>query len=81
MNNEKVTHRVVTFLTREQVDFLDKLEKDMMFSNGKSVSRSQILQNLAGLLAKTNMNAAGVKNNEELKGKIQAALMHIENTA
>jgi len=74
MSKKPVTHRVVTFLTREELDFLDKLEKDVMFSSGKYISRSQILQDMAELLAKTKMNATGIKDNQELKSKIQEAI-------
>ena len=68
------THRVVTFLTREELEFLDKLEKDMMFSTGRHLSRSQILQDMAELLSKTRMNAIGIKSDDELKKKIQEAI-------
>jgi hypothetical protein len=71
----KNTHRVVTFLTREEMDFLDKLEKDMMFSSGKSVSRSQIIEDLAELLKATGMNANGIASNEDLKKKILGAIV------
>jgi hypothetical protein len=71
----KNTHRVVTFLTREEMDFLDKLEKDMMFSSGKSVSRSQIIEDLAELLKATGMNANGIASNEALKKKILGAIV------
>lgn len=74
MNKKPITHRVVTFLTREELDFLDKVEKDVMFSSGKYISRSQILQDMAELLAKTKMNAVGIKDNEVLKTKIQEAI-------
>lgn len=74
MSKKPITHRVVTFLTREELDFLDKLEKDVMFSSGKYISRSQILQDMAELLAKTKMNATGIKDNEELKAKIEEAI-------
>ena len=71
----KNTHRVVTFLTREEMDFLDKLEKDMMFSSGKSVSRSQIIEDLAELLKATGMNANCIASNEALKKKILGAIV------
>ena len=74
MSKKILTHRVVTFLTREELDFLDKLEKDVMFSSGKYISRSQILQDMAELLAKTKMNATGIKDNQELKTKMQEAI-------
>lgn len=74
MKKDVSTHRVVTFLTREELEFLDKLEKDMMFSTGRHLSRSQILQDMAELLSKTRMNAIGIKNDDELKKKIQEAI-------
>ena len=78
MKKDINTHRVVTFLNRQEIDFLDKMEKDMMFSTGKHISRSQILQDMAELLAKTRINAAGVKDNLELKQRIQNAFGRIE---
>ena len=74
MKKNVSTHRVVTFLTREELEFLDKLEKDMMFSTGRHLSRSQILQDMAELLSKTRMNAIGIKSDDELKKKIQEAI-------
>ena len=78
MKKDIDTHRVVTFLNRREIDFLDKMEKDMMFSTGKHVSRSQILQDMAELLAKTKIDAAGVKDNLELKQRIQDAFGRLE---
>ena len=74
MKKDVSTHRVVTFLTREELEFLDKLEKDMMFSTGRHLSRSQILQDMAELLSRTRMNAIGIKSDDELKKKIQEAI-------
>lgn len=68
------TRRVVTFLTREELEFLDKLEKDMMFSTGKHISRSQILQDMAELFTKTRMNAKNVKNDQELEERMLEAI-------
>ena len=74
MKKNVSTHRVVTFLTREELEFLDKLEKDMMFSTGRHLSRSQILQDMAELLSRTKMNAVGIKSDDELKKKILEAI-------
>lgn len=78
MKKDVNTHRVVTFLNRQEIDFLDKMEKDMMFSTGKHVSRSQILQDMAELLAKTRIDTSGIKDNQELKQKIQDAFGRLE---
>ena len=45
-NREKILHRVVTFLDREELDFLDKITKDILFSTGMKVPRSTILKEL-----------------------------------
>lgn len=74
MRKEVNTHRVVTFLSREELEFLDKLEKDVMFSTGKHISRSQILQNMAEILARTRMNATGVKDSQELERRMIEAI-------
>jgi len=74
MKDKLLTHRVVTFLTREELDFLDKLEKDMMFSTGKHLSRAQIIQDIADILTQTKMNASGIKDDGELKARIMEAI-------
>ena len=75
MNHKEITkQRVITFLTREELEFMDKLENDIRFSTGKFISRSEIMEALADLLTKTKMDAVGIKNHEELKQKILEAI-------
>lgn len=42
--------RTVTFLSRKQIDFLDKIGKDALFYRGSKLSRSQILSELVDFL-------------------------------
>ena len=42
--------RAVTFLSRQQIDFLDKLGKDAFFYEGKKLSRSHIISELVNFL-------------------------------
>lgn len=72
------THRVVTFLTREELEFLDKLEKDAMFSTGKCLSRSQIIQDMAELLSRTRMNGVGIKDDQQLKERMLEAISRLK---
>jgi len=51
---EKV--RTVAFLSRQQIDFLDKLGKDAMFHRGYKLSRAQILSELVDLLIEFEVN-------------------------
>ena len=77
MENKLSKHRVVTFLTRGELEFLDKLERDMIFSTGKHLSRAQILQDAAELLSRTGMNGTGITNNEELMKRMQEAISRL----
>ncbi|MFA6079779.1 MAG: response regulator [Candidatus Omnitrophota bacterium] len=54
MSREKV--RIVTFLSREQIDFLDKLGKDTLFHTGYKLSRSETLDELVTLLMELKIN-------------------------
>lgn len=77
MEKKLSKHRVVTFLTREELEFLDKLERDMIFSTGKHLSRAQILQDAAELLSRTGMSAAGITSDEELMKRMQDSISRL----
>ena len=49
---EKTENQIatVTFLNREQVDFMDKLSKDYFFKYGHKLPRGKILSELVNLL-------------------------------
>ena len=48
-NNENNRQTCVTFLNREQVDYLDKLGKDYLFKYGHKLSRAKILSDLVSV--------------------------------
>jgi len=54
MKMEKL--RTVTFLNREQIDFLDNLDKDALFYQGVKLSRVEILAELVNLLMALRVN-------------------------
>ena len=41
-----VTHRVITMLGRQEMDYLDKLGKDALFTTGHKLSYNDILRGL-----------------------------------
>lgn len=75
MKNVISVHRVVTFLTRDELEFLDRLEKDMMFSTGSHISRAKIIEDMVNLFLSTRMNANGIRSDEELKRKLTEAIV------
>ena len=68
------TQRVITFLDRKQVDFLDRLGKDALFSTGSKLSRTKIISAVVDVLMHMNVSGKGVHTPEELGQKINEAV-------
>lgn len=66
----KQMHRVVTFLDRNQVDFLDKLGKDALFSTGVKFPRTRIISALIDLLRKANVSGEGLRTDQDLEERL-----------
>src|SRR3989338_10163767 len=66
----KQVHRVVTFLDRSQVDYLDKMGKDALFSTGVKFPRTRIISALIDLLRKLNLSGEGLRSEQELEERL-----------
>ncbi|MBD3263598.1 MAG: hypothetical protein GF375_00665 [Candidatus Omnitrophica bacterium] len=44
MRKKEILYKVVSFIDRKELDFLDKISKDIYFSTGKKIPRSQIIE-------------------------------------
>lgn len=74
MHNNHRAHRVIASLNREQVDFLDKIGKDALFSSGVKLSRTEILAAMVNVLKRVNLTGEGVRNPEQFEQRIVDAL-------
>ncbi len=70
-------HRVITFLTRDELDFLDKIGKDALFSAGAKLSRSKIISAIVNVIRKLEINGSGLSSKEELEARIIKAIKNI----
>ena len=70
-------HRVITFLTREELDFLDKIGKDALFSAGAKLSRSKIISAIVNVVRKLGINGSGLSSKEELEARIISTIKKI----
>ncbi|MEW6100839.1 MAG: hypothetical protein AB1481_00900 [Candidatus Omnitrophota bacterium] len=75
MSAEK-NQRVVTFLSRDEVDFLDKMGKDALFSTGTKLSRAKILAWLVDFIEALRIGGEGIKTEKDLENRIKAILGH-----
>jgi hypothetical protein len=55
----------VTFLNREQIDFLDKLDKDYHFKFGHSLPRGRILGELVNCLMELDIDLTEIDPDKE----------------
>jgi len=66
----KQVHRVVTFLDRTQVDYLDKMGKDALFSTGVKFPRTRVISALIDLLRKMNVSGEGLRTDLDLEQRL-----------
>ncbi|MCK4810224.1 MAG: hypothetical protein KAS99_04730 [Candidatus Omnitrophica bacterium] len=67
MEKKEFFHKIVSFVSREELDFLDKITKDIYFSTGKKIPRSQIIREI--IRASKNLNIVGNDLVEKLMDK------------
>jgi hypothetical protein len=62
-----ITHRVITMLCRSEVDFLDKLGKDALFTTGHKLSYNEILRGLIDFAMELRISGERIDSAERLK--------------
>jgi len=72
--NEEKNQRVVTFLNREEVDFLDKLGKDALFSTGLKVSRAKLISWLVDFMKGLGITGENIKSEKDLETRVLEVL-------
>jgi len=55
----------VTFLSREQIDYLDKLGRDSSFRFGHKLTRTKVLSEMVNFLRKMNITLEDIDLNQE----------------
>ena len=70
----RAAHRVIALLTREQVDYLDKLGKDAQFSSGNKLTRTQILAAMVNAFRRLDLDGEGVRSASQFEQRIVDAM-------
>ncbi|MBU0694453.1 MAG: hypothetical protein KKC11_07300 [Candidatus Omnitrophica bacterium] len=65
MKNKNNGVTTVTFLNRQQLDYLDKISKDCLFGYGHKLPRSQILCELVNLLIHLRIDVSKINFGKE----------------
>ncbi|MDD5668734.1 MAG: hypothetical protein PHE58_01705 [Candidatus Omnitrophica bacterium] len=68
--------RVVTFLNRDEIDFLDKIGKDALFSTGTKLSRAKLISWMIDFTKELQISGTDIKSEKDLEDKIIQKLTH-----
>ena len=79
--NHAHAHRVIAALNRDQVDFLDRLGKDALFSAGVKLSRTEILSAMVNVFRRLELSGEGVASGDELELRIIDAMKTLRRDA
>ncbi|MDD5282352.1 MAG: hypothetical protein PHC37_03335 [Candidatus Omnitrophica bacterium] len=73
-----VTHRVITMLGRQEMDYLDKLGKDALFSTGHKLSYNDILRGLIDFAMEAGISGEKIDSAETFKDRLLRQLSRQE---
>jgi len=73
-----VTHRVITMLGRQEMDYLDKLGKDALFSTGHKLSYNDILRALIDFAMEAGISGEKIDSAQSFKEKLTRQLSKLE---
>ncbi|OIO40511.1 MAG: hypothetical protein AUJ75_00140 [Candidatus Omnitrophica bacterium CG1_02_49_10] len=73
-DNRETPQRVIALLDRSEIDFLDSLGKDSLFSTGSKLTRTKILKALVDTLMKTDITGKDIKGRDDLERAIVACM-------
>jgi hypothetical protein len=68
--NKIITHRVITMLGRSEIDFLDKLGKDALFTTGHKLSYNEILRGLIDFAMEMRISGEKIDSADDLKKRL-----------
>lgn len=71
---EEKKERVVTFLDREEVDFLDKVGKDALFSTGMKLSRAKLIAWFVDFIKKLNIGGENIKSKKDFEDRVKEVM-------
>lgn len=69
LENKKL-HRVIAIMDRDEIDYLDKIGKDSLFTSGTKLSRIKILRAMVDAMKELKIDGKNIRNETGLKNEI-----------
>jgi hypothetical protein len=74
-NQKELRQRVIALLTRREIEFLDKLGMDALFSRGSKLTRTKLISHIIDILIRLGIDGKGVKSSYDLEEKIKNVII------
>jgi hypothetical protein len=74
-----IKHRVIAMLDRGELEFLDKIGKDALFSTGHKLSYNEILKGLIDFAMEIGLSGEKINSINSLKQKLFQNLKGVDN--
>jgi len=72
--NKQERARLVAMISRAEMDFLDKIGKDAMFSTGKKLSHTDVISAIIDAVASLEANGRNIHSKQELRERFLSAM-------
>jgi hypothetical protein len=69
-SNDENVRRVIAIMNREEIDYLDKIGKDSLFTTGNKLSRIRIRRAMVEAMKDLAIDGKNIKNEDDLKNEI-----------
>ncbi len=67
--------RLVAMISRNEMDFIDKIGKDALFSTGRKLSRTDVISAIIDVMHEFPMTGKGIHTKDELHARIIKAII------
>ena len=73
-NNNDQKARLIAMIHRGEMDFIDKISKDALFTTGRKLSRADVVSAILSAVAQLAINGKNIQSEEELCRHIEEAI-------
>jgi len=73
-NNNDQKARLIAMIHRGEMDFIDKIGKDALFTTGRKLSRADVVSAILSAVAQLAINGKNIQSEEELREHIEKAI-------
>ena len=71
---KKSKARLIAMISRQDMDFIDRIGKDALFSTGKKLSRTDVVSAILSAIAQLPIHGKNIHSETELREYIQKAI-------